>query len=145
MPTPGVLDPNRSQIEVQLYKEEPAREVIHQSTISLAFSSPLPNKLTFSLIYLIYPHYYEMQSTLVALLAVLAAGVSAAPLNSIFDRATCDVKSMYVPANALCCLLLNIFQRVSLLSSHPSRRHATPRPCSWEPVSRSTDVCPSHC
>ncbi|KAJ7891712.1 hypothetical protein B0H14DRAFT_3855012 [Mycena olivaceomarginata] len=37
-----------------------------------------------------------MQSTLVALLAVLAAGVSAAPLNSIFDRATCDVKTCVI-------------------------------------------------
>ncbi|KAJ7891711.1 hypothetical protein B0H14DRAFT_3126310 [Mycena olivaceomarginata] len=76
MPTPGVLDPNRSQTEVQLYKEEPAREVIHQSTISLAFSSPLPNKLTFSLIYLIYPHYYEMQ---------VAAAKGTAPFPSACD------------------------------------------------------------
>ncbi|KAJ7354023.1 hypothetical protein DFH08DRAFT_803933 [Mycena albidolilacea] len=37
-----------------------------------------------------------MQSTLVALLAVLAAGGSAAPLNSIFDRATCDVKTCVI-------------------------------------------------
>ncbi|KAJ7837651.1 hypothetical protein B0H14DRAFT_3141328 [Mycena olivaceomarginata] len=37
-----------------------------------------------------------MQSTLVALLAVLAAGVSAAPLDSIFDRATCDVKTCVI-------------------------------------------------
>ncbi|KAJ7819556.1 hypothetical protein B0H14DRAFT_1354898 [Mycena olivaceomarginata] len=37
-----------------------------------------------------------MRSTLVALLAILAAGVSAAPLNSIFDRATCDVKTCVI-------------------------------------------------
>ncbi|KAJ7305595.1 hypothetical protein DFH08DRAFT_976165 [Mycena albidolilacea] len=37
-----------------------------------------------------------MQSTLVALLAILAAGVSAAPFNSMFDRATCDVKTCVI-------------------------------------------------
>ncbi|KAJ7909294.1 hypothetical protein B0H13DRAFT_1877795 [Mycena leptocephala] len=37
-----------------------------------------------------------MQSTFVALLAILAAGVCAAPLNTLFDRATCEIKTCVV-------------------------------------------------
>ncbi|KAF7368549.1 hypothetical protein MVEN_00178200 [Mycena venus] len=37
-----------------------------------------------------------MQATLIALLAIFAAGVSAAPLNTLFDRATCDIKTCVV-------------------------------------------------
>ncbi|KAJ7909843.1 hypothetical protein B0H13DRAFT_1877343 [Mycena leptocephala] len=37
-----------------------------------------------------------MQSTLVALLAIFAAGVCAAPLNPLFDRATCEIKTCVV-------------------------------------------------
>ncbi|KAF7368550.1 hypothetical protein MVEN_00178300 [Mycena venus] len=37
-----------------------------------------------------------MQSAFVALLAIFAVGVSAAPLNTLFDRATCDIKTCVV-------------------------------------------------
>ncbi|KAJ7668803.1 hypothetical protein DFH06DRAFT_207861 [Mycena polygramma] len=51
----------------------------------------------------ISPHYSpapinfrKMQSSLVAVLAVLATGVCAGPLNPLFGRATCDVKNCVV-------------------------------------------------
>ncbi|KAJ7228079.1 hypothetical protein C8J57DRAFT_1387769 [Mycena rebaudengoi] len=49
-----------------------------------------------------------MQSTLVAILAVLTAGVCAAPLNAPFDRTTCDIKS-----SSYECALLSLPEYIS--------------------------------
>ncbi|KAJ7909832.1 hypothetical protein B0H13DRAFT_2329976 [Mycena leptocephala] len=88
-----MLVPNRIKTEVQLYKEELAKEVFHQSTISLAFESPSLNNLTFSL-----------SSTLITTKCsplLLPFSPSSPPVlrcsaQPAFDRATCEIKTCVV-------------------------------------------------
>ncbi|KAJ7860063.1 hypothetical protein B0H14DRAFT_3134967, partial [Mycena olivaceomarginata] len=85
------------------------RGVIHQSTICFAFSSPFSNKLTFSL--------SSISSTLIPTkcsLLLLPSSPSWLPVSPPL-RST---RSLTGPHATL--------RLVSLLSSHPSRRHATP-------------------
>ncbi|KAJ7251885.1 hypothetical protein C8J57DRAFT_1520206 [Mycena rebaudengoi] len=49
-----------------------------------------------------------MQTTFVSILAVLTAGVCAAPLNAPFDRTTCDIKS-----SSCECALLSLTEYIS--------------------------------